>query len=188
MRRVSTNLVPALPGEEVGLQEAAGATTRTAPHLVEKQDSPAADEDRIGRILVVEDSPTQAQQLRCILEAAGYEVAVAPDGETGFGLFNASAFDLIMSDILMPGLSGYELCRKIKDDPARRSVPVVLLTSLTDPMDIVQGLECGADNFLTKPYQPDYLLGRVKTILGNKARRTGASSRWGPRSSSWERS
>ncbi len=118
MRRVSTNLVPTLLGEEVGLQEVAGASTRTAPHLVEKQDSPAADEDRIGRILVVEDSPTQAQQLQCILEAAGYEVEVAPDGETGFDLFNASAFDLIMSDILMPGLSGYELCRKIKDDPA----------------------------------------------------------------------
>jgi DNA-binding response OmpR family regulator len=72
----------------------------------------------------------------------------------------------------MPGPSGYELCRKIKDDPAKRNVPVILLTSLGDPLDNIQGLVSGGDNFITKPYEPDYLLDRIRTILNNKALRT----------------
>jgi PAS domain S-box-containing protein len=130
-------------------------------------------------VLVVEDSPTQAQQLQFILEEEGYQVEVAPDGERGCALCNTSAFDLVITDILMPGLSGYELCRKIKADPAKRHLPVILLTSLTEPMDIIQGLECGADNFITKPYQPGDLLGRVRTILHNKALRTAGKLKMG---------
>ena len=159
---------------EVYPQDTAISCTGTVPETPNSQCHPTATGKRLARILVVEDSPTQAQQLQCILEEDGYLVEVAPDGEQGFDLFNASAFDLVISDIQMPGISGYELCRKIKDDPARRDVPVILLTSLTDPMEVIQGLECGADNFITKSTQPDDLLGRVKTILDNKALRTGS--------------
>jgi PAS domain S-box-containing protein len=133
----------------------------------------------MGRILVVEDSPTQSHQLQCILEKEGYLVEVAPDGEQGFEVFSASDFDLVISDVLMPGISGYELCRKIKDDPARRDVLIILLTALTDPMDIIQGLECGADNFITKSTQPDDLLGRVRTMLDHKTLRTGGKFKVG---------
>jgi PAS domain S-box-containing protein len=139
----------------------------------------ASEKKRMGRILVVEDSPFQALQLQRVLEGECYIVEIARDGEKGFDLFHKSDFDLVISDILMPGISGFELCRKIKDDPASRNMPVILLTSLTDPMDIVKGLESGADNFITKPYQVDYLLGRVKAILDIKALRNEGEQRIG---------
>ena len=131
------------------------------------------------RILVVEDSRTQAEALRGTLGSAGFEVTVAPDGEQGLEQARAADFDLVISDVLMPGLSGYELCRHLKNDPARRDVPVILLTALTDPLDIIQGLECGADGFLTKPYQAGQLVGRVRGLLANRALRHGGKLRVG---------
>jgi PAS domain S-box-containing protein len=139
------------------------------PATTNDQSPPTANEVPMARILIVEDSITQALQLQAILEDDGHLVEVAPDGEQGFDLFNAKDFDLVISDIQMPGMSGYELCRKIKNDPVRKKVPVILLTALTDPMDIINGLECGADNFITKPYRREYLLRRVNTILDNNA-------------------
>src|SRR5205823_8010917 len=76
---------------------------------------------------------------------------------------------LVISDVLMPGLSGYELCARLKEGPGRRDVPVVLLTALTDPMDVIRGLECGADGFLMKPYKAEHLLSRVRGLLANRA-------------------
>ena len=122
----------------------------------------------MSRILVVEDSPTQAQELRLTLESEGYDVAVALDGEQGLDLLAASNFDLVVTDILMPGISGYQLCRTIKDNPAWRHLPVILLTTLSDPAAIVQGIECGADNFIPKPYRPEHLLGRIRSIFTNR--------------------
>jgi PAS domain S-box-containing protein len=122
------------------------------------------------RILVVEDSRTQAEELRLILEAAGFAVTVAPSAEQALAEFAASDFDLVLSDIVLPGLSGYELCRKLKAEPARGNVPVVLLTALNDPMDILQGLDCGADNYITKPYDRDALLERLDYCFANQPR------------------
>src|SRR5882757_6701018 len=102
------------------------------------------------RVLIVEDSPTQARELAFLLEAEGFDVDVAVDGERGLERCLAEEYDVVLSDVVMPGLDGYELCRRIKDDPRRHRVPVILLTSLTEPMDIIRGLECGADNFITK--------------------------------------
>src|SRR4051794_3239907 len=133
----------------------------------------------MSRLLAVEDSRTQALELRAILEDAGLEVELAPDAERGLDLFHASPFDLVVSDIVLPGMSGYDLCRRVKADPDRGGVPVILLTALSDPMDIVRGLECGADNFLTKPYDPDYLLGRVRRMLDQGPGRRGARLRVG---------
>jgi signal transduction histidine kinase len=123
------------------------------------------------RVLVVEDSATQAEELRLILESHGYEIQTAPDGAAGFEHAVRGGFDLVLTDIVMPKLSGYELCRKLKDDTRTRNVPVIIVTTLSDPMDIIQGLECGADNFITKPYEPDHLLGRVATILESRRMR-----------------
>ena len=104
----------------------------------------------VMRILVVEDSRTQAEALRLLLEASDYQTEVAPDGETALELVRKGAFDLVVSDVTMPGISGYEVCRQIKTVLRRRDLPVLLLTALSDPMDIVQGLEAGADGYVTK--------------------------------------
>ena len=124
----------------------------------------------MNRILVVEDSKTQAQQLRLLLEA-DFEIEVAPDGQHGLELFNATPFDLVLTDVLMPGMTGYEFCRKIKDNPAKRHVPVILLTTLSDPISIVSGIECGADYFIPKPYHAADLVDRLKALLNNRALR-----------------
>jgi two-component system cell cycle sensor histidine kinase/response regulator CckA len=131
------------------------------------------------RVLIVEDSPTQAEALRALLDDAGYEVTLARNGEDGLARFGADGFDVIISDIVMPGaVDGYELCRRIKLD-GRRDIPVVLLTSLSDPLDIIRGLESGADNFLTKPYEPTHLLERLRTLLATRATRGQAMMRMG---------
>ena len=117
------------------------------------------------RILVIEDSRTQAEELRFVLEGEGYAVDVARDAESGLELAMSRAYELVLSDILLPGMSGYELCRRVKADPERQGTPVVLLTSLNEPRALIQTLECGADGFVTKPYEPRYLLGRIAGIL-----------------------
>jgi two-component system sensor histidine kinase/response regulator len=119
-------------------------------------------------IIVVEDSRTQAEQLRHLLEANGYTVRVADHGEAALAEMQAHAPDLVITDIVMPGMDGYELCRKIKDAAATREVPVVLLTSLSDAGDVLSGLECGADNFITKPYDGQYLLSLLENLLLNR--------------------
>ncbi len=91
------------------------------------------------RILVVEDSPTQARQLAFILEDAGFEVATAPDAERGFQALAAAPFDLVLSDLLLPGDSGFDLCRRIKADPASSRIPVVVLTAQADPVNVLRG-------------------------------------------------
>jgi signal transduction histidine kinase/DNA-binding response OmpR family regulator len=127
----------------------------------------------MSRVLVIEDSPTQAEELRLILESDGLAVKAVRDGQAGLDCLAAAPFDLVLTDVLLPGIDGYEVCRRVKTDPRLRSIPIVLLTVLNDPLDILRGLECGADNFLTKPYDPAFLLSRVRSILANPARRAG---------------
>ncbi len=117
------------------------------------------------RVLIAEDSPTQAQELTLVLEGEGYEVVHAADGETALEIFDSQAFDLVLSDVQMPGMSGHELCHAIKHGEGRKAVPVILLTRLSEATDIVRGLECGADNFLTKPYDASHLTARIAAIL-----------------------
>jgi signal transduction histidine kinase len=123
------------------------------------------------RILVVEDSPTQAQQLQFILEAEQFSVELAPNAEIALQRVADQAFDMIISDIMMPGLSGYELCDRVKKDAKGFNIPVILLSTLADPMDIIRGLECGADNFITKPYEPEQLIDRIQTVFQNRRAR-----------------
>ncbi|HUB98075.1 MAG TPA: response regulator [Stellaceae bacterium] len=121
----------------------------------------------MARILVAEDSPTQAARLVFALEERGFEVRSARDGEQALQLYAADSFDVVISDVMMPGLTGYELCRAIKSNDVKAPVPVVLLTSLNEPMDVINGLECGADNFIRKPYATDDLVSRVDRIVAN---------------------
>jgi signal transduction histidine kinase len=122
-------------------------------------------------VLVVEDSPTQAGLLRMILESEGFAVEVTGDGPSALTRLAGRAFDLVVSDVLMPGLTGFELCRKIKTDPALCDIPVVLVTTLREPLEIVQALEAGADSFIRKPYEPDALVTRLRSLLAARAGR-----------------
>jgi signal transduction histidine kinase len=120
------------------------------------------------RVLIVEDSATQARALEIVLTSEGFEVELAGDAESGLARLQAKPFDLVVSDIIMPGISGYDLCRKVKSQRATKNIPVILLTTLSDPLDIIQGLESGADNFITKPYDPNYLVARVNALLASR--------------------
>ena len=117
------------------------------------------------RVLIVEDSATQAAALAVLLEREGFETLVARRAERALELLGAERVDVVLSDVIMPGMDGYELCRRIKAVSAWAEIPVVLLTSLTDPLAIVRGLESGADHYVTKPYDPAGLLSRVRLVL-----------------------
>jgi len=121
------------------------------------------------RVLVVEDSPTQARLLRLILEAEGLTVDVCGDGQAGLARLRETSVDLVVSDVLMQGLTGFELCRTIKADPALCEIPVVLVTTLREPQEIVQALEVGADSFIRKPYEPDALVARLRSLLAQRS-------------------
>lgn len=125
-------------------------------------------------ILVVEDNPTQSTQLRRILEKNGYAVTVCCDGEAALDQMRTRRPVIVISDVLMPGMDGYQLCHEIKSDETLARTPVILLTVLSDPQDIIKGLESGADNFLTKPYDSQFLLARIQYILMNQRIRDGA--------------
>jgi len=119
-------------------------------------------------ILIVEDSPTQAERLRRLIQSMRYQARVAANGRLALESIRASKPHLVLSDIVMPEMDGYELCRQIKNDPLLRDVPVILVTSLTDPKDIIRGIESGADNFIRKPYAEEYLLNRIGHMLMNQ--------------------
>jgi signal transduction histidine kinase len=128
-------------------------------------------------ILVVDDSPTQLEALRALLEQAGYGVCPSGSGEAALELLRQCKPDLVLTDVVMPGISGYDVCARIKSDLGDAAPPVLLLTSLNDPRDIVRGLECNADNYITKPYEPDHLLDRIRYVLENRElRRRGRAA------------
>jgi two-component system sensor histidine kinase/response regulator len=118
-------------------------------------------------ILIAEDSPTQAEQLRYLLDDNGYRVTVARNGKEALAAAQQQLPSLIISDIVMPEMDGYALCKEIKLQAALRNIPVILLTSMVSPVDIIRGLECGADNFIPKPYDEDYLLSHIQNTLTN---------------------
>jgi len=137
--------------------------------------APSIDSSQV-EVLVVEDSPTQALCLQRALELAGYHVSVVHDGPQAMEYLEAKAPTLVVSDIVMPGFDGYELCRRIKNDERLQGIPVILVTSLTDPVDILRGLQCGADNFITKPYREKELLARIQYLLINTDLRSQAAT------------
>jgi PAS domain S-box-containing protein len=125
----------------------------------------------MSRILVIEDSPTQAQMLTTSLAAEGFDFQVVADGQQGLKLVQGCDFDLVVTDVLTPELSGCELCRRIKDDPAHHHVPVILLTALADPVDIVRAIASGADSVIPKPLDTALLLARIRSLFANRSLR-----------------
>jgi putative nucleotidyltransferase with HDIG domain len=128
-----------------------------------------------NNILIVEDSKLQAEALKKILSQKGYVVTVAKDGLEGLYVLMNSVPDLIISDVWMPNMDGYEFCRAVKDDVKLQGIPVILLTSLSDSGYIAQGLVAGADYYLTKPYSASHLLSTVDSILSNPEIYTGGN-------------
>ncbi|MFA7300265.1 MAG: PAS domain S-box protein, partial [Sideroxydans sp.] len=118
-------------------------------------------------ILIAEDSRTQAEQLGFLLEEHGYQVTIAADGKHALEAAQAQKPTLVISDIVMPEMDGYELCKAIKSDENLQDIPVILVTTLSDSRDVIRGLECGADNFIRKPYDERYLLSRINYLLMN---------------------
>jgi signal transduction histidine kinase len=119
-------------------------------------------------VLIVEDSATQALKLKDILESNGFVVSTARDGSAGLAAVRSSRPDLVISDIVMPGMDGYEMCNAIKVDGQGGDVPVILLTTLSDPEDVIRGLACGADGFTVKTGSETPVLRTIERVLNSR--------------------
>ena len=118
-----------------------------------------------GRILVVDDQRANVEMLAGVLAARGYEVLTALDGESALEQVRQGNPDLVVSDILMPQMDGYELCRRLRAEPATTLLPVILVTSLDPLQERVNGIDAGADDFLSKPVNWEELFARVRSLL-----------------------
>jgi len=122
-----------------------------------------------AKVLVVDDTPQNVKLLADVLGAKGFVAITAFSGEEGLAKVAAERPDLVLLDVMMPGISGYDVCRRLRADPATALLPVVLVTSLDPHEERVKGIEAGADDFLSKPIHQPELLARVRSLLRVKA-------------------
>ncbi|MEQ8996863.1 MAG: response regulator [Coleofasciculus sp. B1-GNL1-01] len=118
-----------------------------------------------GNLLVVEDNPTNLSFLFTYLTKSGFKVLVATDGETAIQRVEAAQPDLILLDVMMPGIDGFEVCKRLKENPSMRDIPVIFMTALSDTLNKVHGFEIGAVDYITKPIQPEEVVSRIQTHL-----------------------
>lgn len=123
------------------------------------------------RILIVEDETVIAELERDYLQVDGYEVDIAADGTQGLELGLTGDYDLIILDVMLPGISGFEVCRKIRET---RHIPILMVTAKKEDIDMIRGLGLGADDYITKPFKPVELVARVKAHLARYERLVGA--------------
>jgi len=116
----------------------------------------------VTRILIVEDEPSLSEPLSFLLRREGYETEIAADGREALAAFDRDGADLVLLDLMLPGLPGTEVCRELR---TRSSVPIIMLTAKDSEVDIVVGLELGADDYVTKPYSTRELLARIRAVL-----------------------
>ena len=134
---------------------------------------------REATVLIAEDSPTQAAQITFLLTEHGYNVVRARNGREALDLLRQNLPDILISDVVMPEMNGYDLCRAVKSDPVTARLPVILVTGLSSPQDVFKGLNAGADNFVTKPYDESNLVSRIDYLLANQKIRAGENLRSG---------
>jgi sigma-B regulation protein RsbU (phosphoserine phosphatase) len=128
--------------------------------------APSADEQgQAEQILLVDDNPTNLQVLFQTLEGRGYKLLIAKNGEMALTIANKAKPDLVLLDIMMPGIDGYEVCRRLKTDAATSEIPVIFLSALDETKDKVKGLDIGAVDYIAKPFQADEVIARVNTHL-----------------------
>jgi two-component system phosphate regulon response regulator PhoB len=120
-------------------------------------------------ILVVEDEPGIQEVLKFNLGQHGHDVVVANDGEDAISLLRGALPDLILLDWMLPGMSGIDVARKIRGDSRLRGIPIIMLTARSEERDKVQGLDTGADDYITKPFSPRELMARIKAVLRRRA-------------------
>ncbi|MBE0648245.1 MAG: response regulator [Bacteroidales bacterium] len=130
-------------------------------------------------ILIVEDSKTQAAYLQSILEMENYKTRIASNGEEAIKMIEQEQPAMVLTDVIMPLMDGFTLCREIRKEERFANIPVILLTALADPRDIIKGLESGADNFIPKPFTEEYLLTQIESILINWGMREKAKLSFG---------
>lgn len=118
-----------------------------------------------GRVLVVDDDTAIAEMIGIVLDGEGFEHAHCPDGAGAVEMFRETAPDLVLLDLMLPGLDGIEVCRRIRSES---DVPIIMLTARSDTVDVVKGLESGADDYIAKPFAPKELVARVKARLRRK--------------------
>jgi DNA-binding response OmpR family regulator len=122
----------------------------------------------LPRIVVADDEPDVRELIAYRLGRSGYEVVEAHDGEEALRMALAEPPDLVVLDVMMPKLDGYELTRRLRAEEATRRVPVILLTARAQEDDVSQGFAAGADDYLKKPFNPDELVARVRAVLGRR--------------------
>lgn len=119
---------------------------------------------RLGRVLLVEDEKDVAELIRYNLFKEGYDVLLAKDGVEGLKMVREARPDLILLDLMIPALNGWEVCRRLKQDPETRGISVIMVTGRAEEGDKVLGLELGADDYITKPFSPRELLARIRAV------------------------
>ena len=112
-----------------------------------------------SRILVVDDDQAIAEMVGIVLRSKGFDVVATPDGTAALDRFQQIAPDLVLLDLMLPGIDGIDVCRRLRRESG---VPIIMLTARTDTVDVVAGLEAGADDYLTKPFEPDELVARIR--------------------------
>jgi DNA-binding response OmpR family regulator len=118
-----------------------------------------------GLVLVVEDDPDMARLITHSLTREGFETEWTPSGEAGLGRIRRGGIDLVILDILLPGIDGHEVCRRIRADPTREHLPIIMLTAKSEDVDAAEGLDTGADDYIKKPFSVIELAARVKAAL-----------------------
>lgn len=124
-----------------------------------------------ARVLAVDDSPTVLDMLKAILESGGYEVITASDGQEALNTARDESPDLILLDVMLPKLDGYRVCRLLKFDQKYKSIPIIMLTAKSEDQSVATGMRTGADQYLTKPVEPEKLLASVAEELDKVAGR-----------------
>ena len=127
-----------------------------------------SDQEKLPLVLVADDDPLIRELIQFRLERSGYEVVIAEDGDQALKIARERSPDLVVLDVMMPGLNGYEVTRSLRADEETKRIPVILLTARVQEADVAQGFDAGADDYLTKPFSPQELRARVQAILGRR--------------------